>query len=82
MVLVILHGLNKQGDVFKAEFRVDISGANFYTFSEKEDIYEAIDIAKSEIVRKITNNKDRKQTLFKRGALRIKKMIKDISKHN
>jgi len=73
---------HKQGDVFKAEFNVDISGTKFYAFSEKEDIYEAIDIAKSEIIRRITDNKERKQTLFKRGALSIKKMLKGVSKRN
>jgi len=40
---------HKRGDVFKAEFNIEISGVKFYTFSEKEDIYEAIDDAKKEI---------------------------------
>ncbi len=73
---------HKNGDVFRAEFNVDISGTKFYAFSEKEDLYEAIDEAKSEIVRKITDNKEKKQTLFKRGALSVKKMLKGISKRN
>lgn len=73
---------HKQGDVFRAEFNIDFSGIKFYAFSEKEDIYEAIDIAKSEIIRKITDSKERKQTLFRRGATSIKKMIKGISKRN
>lgn len=73
---------HKQGDVFRAEFNVDISGNKFYTFSEKEDLYEAIDDAKKEIIRQITSNKDRKQTLFKRGAKSVKKMLKGISDRN
>ena len=73
---------HKQGDVFRAEFNIEISGSKFYTFSEKEDLYAAIDDAKEEIVRQITSNKDRKQTLFKRGASSIKKMLKGISHRN
>jgi len=70
---------HKQGDVFRAEFNIEISGNKFYTFSEKEDLYSAIDDAKEEIVRQITNKKDRRQTLFKRGATSVKKMLKGIS---
>lgn len=73
---------HKQGDVFRAEFNIEISGSKFYTFSEKEDLYTAIEDAKEEIVRQIKTNKDRKQTLFKRGATSVKKMLKGISDRN
>lgn len=74
---------HKQGeDVFKAEFDLEIGGKNFFAMSEMNDLYAAIDDAKEEIMRTITNDKDRKQTLFKRGALSVKKMLKGISKRN
>jgi ribosomal subunit interface protein len=73
---------HKQGDVFRAEFNVEMSGDKFYSVSEKEDLYRAIDDAKEEIVRQITSNKDRKQTLFKRGAISVKKMLKGMSRRN
>lgn len=73
---------HKQGDVFRAEFNIEIAGEKFYTFSEKEDLYKAIDDAKEEIVRQITSNKDRQITLYKRGALSVKKMLKGISSRN
>ncbi len=73
---------HRQGDIFRAEFNVDISGNKFYTFSEKEDLYYAIDDAKEEIIRQITNNKDRKQTLFKRGAISVKKMLRGMSRRD
>jgi len=73
---------HKQGDVFRAEFNIEIGGIKFYTISEKEDLYEAIDDAKGEIVRQIASNKDRRQTLFKRGATSVKKMLKGISDRN
>jgi len=73
---------HKQGDVFRAEFNIEANGNKFYTFSEKEDLFAAIDDAKNEIVRQLKTSKDRKQTLFKRGAVSIKKMMKGISERN
>ena len=70
---------HKQGEVFRAEFNIEISGTKFYAFSELEDLYAAIDAAKEDIVRQITTNKDRKQTLFKRGATSVKIMLKGVS---
>ena len=73
---------HRQGDFFKAEFNIEISGSKFYTVSEKEDLYSAIDDAENEVVRQIAETKDRKQTLYKRGAMSVKKMLKGISKRN
>jgi len=69
-------------DMFRAELNMEVGGNKFYTFSEKEDLYVAIDDAKNEIVRQIKTSKDRRQTLFKRGASSIKKMVKGISGRN
>lgn len=73
---------HKSGDIYKAEFNIEISGVKFYTVSEKEDLYKAIDDAKEEMVYQIKNNKKRKQTLFKRGSMSVKKMLKGISDRN
>jgi len=73
---------HNKGDVFRAEFNIEIAGTKFYAFSEKEDLYKAIDDVKEEIVRQITNSKERKQTLFKRGATSVKKMLKGFSDRN
>jgi len=73
---------HKQGDYFKAEFDVKIDGEKFFTVSEKSDLYKAIDDAKDQVVKRIKNNKKRKTTLFKRGAISVKKMIKGVSKRN
>lgn len=73
---------HKQGDVYRAEIDISIKGEKFYSASERSDLYSAIDEVKEEIIRRITENKDKKQTLFKRGAISVKKMIKGISKRN
>ncbi len=73
---------HKQGEVFKAEFDIRINGENFFSSVSGEDLYRSIDEAKEDIVRSITHTKDRKKTLFKRGAISVKKMLKGISKRN
>ncbi len=73
---------HKQGEYYKAEFDVSLNGDKFFAMSEKEDLYAAIDDAKEEVLRRITQNKDRKQTLFKRGAKSVKKMLKGLSNRN
>lgn len=73
---------HKQGDYFKAEFDISIDGEKFFTASEKSDLYKAIDDAKDELIKRIKNNKKRKSTLFKRGAVSVKKMVKGISSRN
>jgi ribosomal subunit interface protein len=73
---------HRSGDIFKAEYNIEISGKKFYSVSEKADLYIAIDDAKDELIRQIKNDKDRKITLYKRGALSVKKMLKGISKRN
>ncbi len=73
---------HKKGDVYKAEINITLDGVHFLTVSEKDDLYKAIDDARGQIVRRITQKKGRKQTLFKRGASSVKKMLKGISKRN
>ena len=73
---------HKQGDFFRAEFNIEISGSKFYSFSEREDLYIAIDEAREEVVRQIKTRKEKKQTLFKRGSSRIKNIIKGLSDRN
>ncbi len=73
---------HNKGEVYKAEFDIEINGQKFFTESSASDLYAAIDTAKDELVRRITENKDKKQTLYKRGAKSVKKMMKGISKRN
>jgi len=69
---------HKSGDVFRAEVNLHIEGKNFYAVSEKDDLYAAIDEVKDEIVRQITADKDKTMTVMKKGALRIKEMLKGL----
>jgi ribosomal subunit interface protein len=73
---------HKQGEIYKAEFDLVVNGEHFFAKSETEDLFSAIDDVKEEISRSIVQKKDRKKTLFKRGAISVKKMVKGISSRN
>ena len=73
---------HKEGEVFHADCLVNVDGKKFYASSDKEDLYEAIDDIKENLYNEISRKKDREQTLFKRGALSVKKMMKGLSKRN
>jgi ribosomal subunit interface protein len=73
---------HKSGEVFHADCFININGNKFYASSDKEDVYQSIDEIKDSLFNDIQKNKDRKQTLFKRGALSIKKMLKGLSRRN
>ena len=73
---------HKTGEIFHADCTIDIAGNKFYGSSDHLDLYSAIDEVKERLFNDISKNKDRRQTLFKRGATSVKKMLKGISKRN
>jgi len=73
---------HKAGIVYHADCLIKIDGKEFYASSDKEDLYQAIDAVKDSLYQEINKNKDRKQTLYKRGASSVKKMMKGLSKRN
>ena len=73
---------HKSGVVFHSDCLINIKGEEFYSSSDKEDIYQAIDEIRESLYEEIRRYKDRKQTLFRRGASSVKKMLKGLSKRN
>ena len=73
---------HKAGYVFHSDCLINIKGDEFYSSADEEDLYASIDAVKESLYREINKNKDRKKALFKRGALKIKEMIKGISRKN
>jgi len=73
---------HKSGVVFHSDCLININGKKFYSSSDKEDLYQAIDEIKESLYEEIRRFKDRKQTLFRRGASSVKKMLKGLSKRN
>ncbi len=73
---------HKKGDWFKAEVNLRGDSGLFRAVSTQSDLYAAIDDVKEQLERQLTGMKDKKQTLYKRGARSVKKMLKGISKRN
>lgn len=73
---------HKSGAYFHADCLINIDGEKFYSSADEEDLYKAIDVVKESLFREINKSKNRKQTLFKRGASSVKKMMKGLSKRN
>src|SRR3989338_5318187 len=73
---------HKSGEIFHADCLIKIDGKEFYGSADKEDLYQAVDALKDSLYNEINKNKDKNQTLFKRGAASIKKMMKGLSKKN
>jgi putative sigma-54 modulation protein len=73
---------HKTGDMFHADCSINLNGEKFHASVDEGDLYQAIDSVKEILFREISKNKDRKQTLFKRGAISVKKMLKGLSKRN
>jgi putative sigma-54 modulation protein len=69
---------HRSGDVFRAEVNLHIEGKSFYAVSELDDLYAAIDVVKDEVIRQVTSDKDKSNTLYRRGALHVKNILKGI----
>ena len=71
---------HKHGEIFKAEAHIVAKGENIYASAEEEDLYSAIDKVRDEIMRKIKSQKDKKQSLLRRGGAQVKNIIKGFWK--
>jgi ribosomal subunit interface protein len=68
---------HKNGNIFKTEITLFAAdGGKFYVLSEKSDQYESIDDATNELRQSVVSRKEKKQSLWKRGASKIKNILK------
>lgn len=69
---------NKGEDIYLAEVQIKSKDGNYFNRQYSGDLYAAVDLVKEELQREISKNKDRRQTLFVRGARSLKKRIKGM----
>lgn len=69
---------HKNGDIFKAEINLLVSGNQYLAVSEEIDLYTAIDVAKDSMVRELQISKDKKVSMVRRGGVKIKNLLKGI----
>jgi len=69
---------HKSGDIFRAEVNLSDAGSGDQTYaeSEKDDLYSAIDEMKDKAERECLSLKNKRHTLIKRGAARLKNMLR------
>lgn len=67
---------HQTGDIFKAEVNLHIKGKEIQAVSESGDINTSIDLVKSELQREVISYKTKKTDLIRRGASRLKNIIK------
>ena len=71
---------HKSGDIFRAEVNiVEPGGGQIFAVAEKVDLYTAIDIVREEAEREIVSGKSKRNTLFRRGAIKVKNLLKNIN---
>lgn len=70
---------HRNGEIYAASVTVTTSlGKIYYANSEKVDLYEAIDDVRDDIVREIKSAKGKDHSLFRKGAQRIKNMLRGL----
>jgi len=65
-----------KGDVFRAEINLHLAGKNLRAEKTSADLYASIDAIKDEMTRELTSHKDKQETMFRRGARKLKNMLK------
>lgn len=69
---------HKHGDIFRAEIRTYIHGKELYVQKETSDLYVAIDSARDEAQRKLSETKEKKVSFARRSGAKVKEMLKGI----
>lgn len=67
---------HKNGELYKADVSVKTPHKNYGAYSIKDNLYSAIDDVKDQLAKKITHHKDKKESLFRRGASQVKSLFK------
>jgi ribosomal subunit interface protein len=67
---------HKKGEVFKAEVKLSSGSHHYFAKAEGYDLFGAIDLVKDELMREVKTNKEKRRSLFRRGATRIKSLLR------
>lgn len=73
---------HRNGDIYKTEVRLNLDGSSFYVMSEASDLPASIDESLNKMANELKNEKDKGETMFRRGARSVKKMMKGLTTRN
>jgi putative sigma-54 modulation protein len=71
-----------KGDFFRAEVNLRVSGNNYRAVVEKEDLYAAIDGVKDVLTQEVKSGKQKRMSIVRRGAQRVKDMLQFRKENN
>lgn len=66
------------GDVFQAEAQLHIRGKEVTLKTTQDDLYKAVDVLKDMLVREVASYKDKERSIVRRGAHKVKMLLKKI----
>ena len=66
----------EKGEVFRAELGINIVGNSFRAEDMDGNLYAALDKVRDQIVRQIKYDKSKKMDFVRRGARRLKKLLR------
>lgn len=64
------------GDIYQVSAILIRKGKEKSLETISDDVYKSIDLMKDKLSRELSDEKDKEMSLFKRGAQRIKKLVK------
>lgn len=67
---------HRKGFIYRTELNFEYNGQLFRTESEAEDLLVSFNDAHDEMVRRIRKNREKKTDLIRKGAKKIKKMMR------
>ena len=77
-VIVSKQTAHEREDSYRVEAGFKIHQREFFATGVAGEVYAAIDDAKEELMREVTQSNDRRRTLFHRGARKVKDLVKGL----
>ena len=66
----------RSGNLYRSEISINTVGKKYGAKGEDEELYASIDAMKDAVSKKIASHKGKKQNLFRKGATKVKKMLR------
>lgn len=76
MIVTKTTGHHTHGDFYQAEGILHISKKTIALKAQEDDLYKSIDVLKDKLFHELSSHKDKKQSIFKRSAHKIKDLLK------
>ena len=71
----------KSGEIFHADCLIESPGQKFYASADTEDVFQSIDEVRDILFNEIGKNKNKKWSVFYRGARKIKEMMRSAKNY-